>query len=114
MARASSGSRSSIRSIEPLMSANRKVTTLRSPSRFSGVGASVSRIWVWSDFFAEAAGDANAAPQCPQNLATGAFSKPHEAHGVLNGVPHSLQNFSPSGFSVLHFAQSTCRFLLYA
>jgi hypothetical protein len=56
----------------------------------------------------------SAAPQWPQNLAAEAFSKPHDAQGVLNGVPHSLQNFSPSGFSVLHFAQRTCPSTLYA
>ena len=98
------------------MSAKSIVTVLRSPSRFSAAGTSVRRIWVWSDFFAQAAAaDApNAAPHCPQNLAVEAFSKPHEAQGVLKGAPHSLQNFSPSGFSVLHFAQSIYPFPLRA
>src|SRR6516165_11588299 len=108
IARASSGSRFCSSSVEPLMSAKRAVTVLRSPSRFSGAASSVRLIRVWSNFFREtvAAGAPSAAPHWPQNFAPGAFSKPHEAHGVLNGAPHSLQNFNPSGFSVLHFAQS--------
>jgi len=47
MARASSGSRSSISSIEPLISANNAVTVLRSPSivvEASGCSG-VTRIW---------------------------------------------------------------------
>jgi hypothetical protein len=41
----------------------------------------------------------------PSRLAAGAFSNPHEGHGLLNAVPHSLQNFRPSGFSLLQGAQ---------
>ncbi len=45
-ARASSGSRSSIKSIEPSMSAKSAVTVLRSPSSGSPAGCSgVTRIW---------------------------------------------------------------------
>src|SRR5215469_7329625 len=98
------------------MSANSAVTVLRSPSRFSDAGASVTRIWLSRDFFAGAvaAGTPSGPPHWPQNLAAGAFSKPQAAQGVLNGAPHSLQNFNPSGFSVLHFVHSIYPFPLRA
>ena len=46
-----------------------------------------------------------AAPHSPQNLACGAFLKPHWVQRRLSAVPHSLQNFSPSGFSNPQLAQ---------
>src|SRR5262245_35817548 len=41
----------------------------------------------------------------PQNLACGAFAKPHRSQRRLSAVPHSLQNFSPSEFSNPQLAQ---------
>src|SRR5215813_14768576 len=107
MARASSGSRSSIRSIEPLMSANSIVTVLRSPSGDeSGVPAPTS------------ISDLAAAPPCDlplvpssgfahsrQNFAVGGFSALQDGHLRANGDAHSTQNFARSGFSAPHFGQ---------
>src|SRR5215469_11304034 len=104
--RASSGSRSCINSIEPLISANSAVTVLRSPSRVSVLTASAKRIAEVPSWFTAAGADPlMGEPQFPQNFAVGAFSNPHDTHDALNAAPHSLQNLSPSGFSVLHFAQ---------
>src|SRR5215469_15970897 len=107
MARASSGSRSSIRSMEPLMSANRKVTTLRSPSCDASVVPAFTCI-----------GELTAAVPCDlplvpssgfahsrQNLAVGGFSALHDGHRRANGEAHSTQNFARSGFSAPHFEQ---------
>src|SRR5271156_3171665 len=106
MARASSGSRSCSSSVEPLISANSAVTVLRSPSRFSEAGASLTRIGESLDFFASAAaGVVNGAPQSSQNFAVGALSAPHFAQRLANGVPHSGQNFLPEVLSVPHFEQ---------
>src|SRR5271163_3631577 len=106
IARASSGSRSCSSSVEPLMSANSAVTVLRSPSRFSEAGASLTRIGESLDFFASAAaGVVNGAPQSSQNFAVGALSAPHFAQRLANGVPHSGQNFLPEVLSVPHFVQ---------
>jgi hypothetical protein len=57
MARASLGSRSSISSIEPLMSAKSAVTVLRSPSRLSLTVLSIRRIDESFGFLGEAAAD---------------------------------------------------------
>src|SRR5215472_14346778 len=108
MARASSGSRSSIRSIEPLMSANRAVTVLRSPSKFSGADISVTRVGVSFEFATSDAtvGSARkAAPQESQNFASVRFSAPHEAHLGENLAPHLSQKRAPSRLSAPHFAQ---------
>src|SRR5262245_66233968 len=51
-------------------------------------------------------------PHSPQNLACGAFAKPHWVQRRLSEVPHSLQNFSPSGFSKPQLAQ--CMVPLYS
>jgi hypothetical protein len=112
IARASSGSRSSINSIEPLISANSAVTVFRSPSSAPASAVSGKRIaeappgsGARGDAAAASARSLSVAPQLPQNLAVRALSNPHAAHDVLNAAPHSLQNLSPSGFSILHFAQ---------
>src|SRR5262249_508918 len=106
-ARASSGSRSSISSIEPLMSANTAVTVLRSPSQFSGAGVSITRIGASFTCFAEAASDIpRAVPQSSQNLAAGELSAPDFTQRLDNGLPHSGQNFLPDVLSVLHLGQS--------
>src|SRR5438132_180975 len=107
--RASSGSRSASNSIEPLRSAKRTVTCLRSPSSealevriFSarclgvylcgelnrgsaGVGAKVSDL-----------------PQPPQNFSLPSFRKPHDRHAEAKESPHSPQNRRPSRFSMRH------------
>src|SRR6516164_4360374 len=106
MARASSGSRSSIRSIDPLMSAKSIVTVLRSPSRFSPVGSSPMRIRASLDFVIESASAApRLAPHESQNFASGRFSTPHAGHLAARRAPHLSQNFALSRLSVPHFAQ---------
>src|SRR5215813_7470696 len=105
IARASSGSRSSISSIEPLMSANSIVTVLRSPSRFSGAGASAIRIGAPRDFFAEAATVVSEPPQSSQNFAEGEFSAPHFGQRLDSGLPHSAQKFLPEVLSVPQLEQ---------
>ncbi|MEA2680040.1 MAG: hypothetical protein QOK03_1762, partial [Candidatus Binataceae bacterium] len=102
----SSGSRSSINSVEPLMSANSAVTVLRSPSRFSAAGVWAVRIAGSLDFFAATPeGVPSAAPHASQNFASGRFSAPHDGHAGNSRPPHLSQNFAASRFSVSHFAQ---------
>src|SRR6516162_1758056 len=106
MARASSGSWSSISSIEPLISANKAVTVLRSPSIFSLTSVSATRIGGSLDSFAEAAeATPSEAPQSSQNLAIGELSAPHLVHRFDSGLPHSGQNFLPDVLSVPHLEQ---------
>src|SRR5215471_15153820 len=108
MARASSGSRSSISSIEPLMSANSAVTVLRSPSRFSAADVPVTRMGVSFIFAAGAAIVAsapNAAPQESQNFASVRFSAPHEGHLGESFAPHLSQKRAPSRWSAPHLEQ---------
>src|SRR5229473_768785 len=81
-ARASSGSRSSISSVEPLISANSAVTVLRSPSTLASASA----------------------PAATRTVEAEAWDGPGRVDAV-NGAAHSLQNFSPSGFSAPHFEQ---------
>ena len=79
-ARASSGSRSSISSIEPLMSANSAVTVLRSPSSASAAASGFTRI-------AELSGSAlivDAAVATPSVVA--AFPAEFEGRGVLGAT----------------------------
>src|SRR6516225_10042151 len=115
MVRASSGSRSSIRSIDPLMSANSMVTIFRSPSNSAGGWSAV--LWLIDSGNSALAmgrrGDAvlgddfSGAAHSPQKRAAGEFSNPHFAQSCLNGAAHWSQNFSPSGFSAPHFPQRT-------
>src|SRR5215472_3664622 len=106
MARASSGSRSSISSIEPLMSAKRTVTVLRSPSSLSAAEASETRIGASLDFLAEPAeATPSGAPQSSQNLAVAELSAPHLVQRFDIGLPHSGQNFLPDVLSVPHLEQ---------
>src|SRR5215469_15095477 len=109
MARASSGSRSSISSIEPLMSANSAVTVLRSPSESATVCSDVNRTDVVEEVRAVDPNplEASAAAHSPQNFAVGAFSYPHFAQRFLKGAAHSLQNFCSAGFSAPHVGQFT-------
>src|SRR5271163_1680524 len=77
MARASSGSRSSINSVEPLMSANSAVTVLRSPSGSSAIevgdGAVEPAIGIVGPLLVAI----NAGPQLPQTRWASGFSDPH-------------------------------------
>src|SRR5712671_3056422 len=89
IARAASGSRSSINSIEPLMSANSAVTVLRSPS-----SAPAS---------AEVCSDAT----CTLEVSPGDEEVTAAAPApFVSGVPHLPQKSDVEGFSVLQFAQS--------
>src|SRR5215813_13404176 len=103
MARASSGSRSSINSIEPLMSAKRAVTVLRSPSVVSSADASATRTRSSSLVFVGAA--PKTAPHESQNFASGRLSAPHEGHDGASRAPHLSQNFAVLRLSVAHLAQ---------
>src|SRR5271169_5888732 len=107
MARAASGSRSSIISVEPLISSNNAVTFLRSPSIFSGAEVPAIRIGASLACLAEAVATAasRAAPHSPQKRLPAGLSAPHCAQRFANGAPQSPQNFFPAGFSALHFEQ---------
>src|SRR6516162_8640457 len=87
MARASSGSRSSISSIEPLMSANRAVTVFRSPSVTSAAICS-----------------ANKRTPTPEDE-LGLASEPIEE--ALRLFPHFLQNRAPALTGALQTGQSS-------
>src|SRR5215831_13478553 len=104
MARASSGSRSSISSIEPLMSANNTVTVLRSPSTASVASA----VGMATGDFADPAllmPGIRGIVHWPQNLNTGGFSERHLGQMSASAAVHCPQNFIPSGFSKPHFEQ---------
>jgi hypothetical protein len=106
MARAYSGSRSSIISVEPLMSANSAVTVLRSPSRFSGAGVSATRIGESLDRAAEAVrAGPSAAAHSPQKSSPGSLEAPHCGHKRASGAAHLAQNLRPSRLSFPHFEQ---------
>src|SRR5271155_4841123 len=108
MARASSGSRSAINSVEPLMSANSAVTIFRSPSI---VWSAIEDLSICAAALSSVVApdrdnpSSNFAAHWPQNFAAAEFSKPHFAHVRLNAAPHSLQNLSPSGLSALQSEQ---------
>src|SRR6516162_6647358 len=108
IARASSGSRSSISSIEPLMSANSAVTVLRSPSRVVSVLWSLLSTRKFADG-ARCGASGSAAvsgfAHSRQNFAAGGFSAPQDAHCRRNTDAHSTQNLARSGFSAPHFEQ---------
>src|SRR6266852_9411959 len=111
IARASSGSRSSINSVDPLMSANRAVTVLRSPSIASEVcrsGAMRTPPGASTDDglpLSVPASLPSALPQSPQNFFSGGFSEPHCPHRFASAAPQSPQNRLPAGLSAPHFAQ---------
>jgi hypothetical protein len=44
----------------------------------------------------------NRAPQPPQNLSDGWFSKPHSEQATGSGAPQSAQNRRPEAFSFAH------------
>src|SRR5215469_6462520 len=91
--RASSGSRSRINSVEPLISANSAVTVLRSP-----LAAPLAAGGKDDD-------KANDVAHCEQNLASGALSKLHFGQRWLSDAPHWLQKRAPTALSVPHFEQ---------
>src|ERR1700733_6900871 len=108
MARASSGSRSCISSVDPLISANKAVTVLRSPSRIATESTSAVTRSDETDFDKGVAAPVDAlrsAAHSPQNFAVVTFSNPQLRQRFFNGAAHSLQNFSPSGFSAPQFEQ---------
>src|SRR5215472_11047536 len=113
MARASSGSRSSISSIDPLMSANSAVTVLRSPSGIAwasaspvtvSVGAPAPALGIRVADAAPRSGD-NEVPQSPQNFLSSGFSAPHLGQGLASCAPQSPQNLFPEGLSERHLLQ---------
>src|SRR6266851_7153396 len=101
IARASSGSRSSISSIEPLMSAKRAVMVLRSPSggvseaeiasrrSFGGCLRMTTEEATASVAIVSASGVAH----LPQNFLGDGFSEPHLEHVAISGAAQSPQNF---------------------
>src|SRR6266852_9579051 len=107
MARASSGSRSSIRSIEPLISANSAVTVLRSPSIASD--ASPSAATMICDLDEEAVAETSALaepteiPHFLQNRAPGLSDALQAGQANSSFAPHPSQNEASCGFSRLHF-----------
>src|SRR5262249_41908914 len=102
MARASSGSRSSINSIEPLMSAKRAVTVLRSPSMFSGAAVSPILIGPSADFLTDAgANGAIAVPHFLQNRAPGLTAALHAGQTSSSFDPHCSQNAASGGLLLL-------------
>src|SRR5216683_6550377 len=111
IARASSGSRSRIISVESLISANRAVTVLRSPSTASEVCRSGA---IRTPPSARAANGLppstptslpSSRPQSAQNFAPGALSELQFEQRFDSGLPHSAQNFLPGIPSVPHFEQ---------
>src|SRR5713101_2362759 len=114
IARASSGSRSCINSVEPLMSANSAVTVLRSPS----IASEVCRSGAMRTPPVTSAADGlplsatasvpSALPQSAQNFAPSALSELQFEQRFDSGLPHSAQNFLPGIPSVPHFEQRMC------
>src|SRR6516164_10569361 len=107
MPRASSGSRSSMSSIEPLMSANNAVTVLRPPSRAAlSACSALTPTRTGTTTAADATGSATSrVPHCLQKLASEGFSAPHFAQRPANGLPQPTQNLASSGFSRLQLEQ---------
>src|SRR5246127_2642083 len=107
--RASSGSRSSINSVEPLISANSAVTVLRSPSIPSDAAASAAtRICdLGEETVVEAAAfvGPTAAPHFLQNRAPGLTDALHAGQINSSFAPHSSQNEASTGLSWLQDGQ---------
>src|SRR5215470_9583332 len=102
-ARASSGSSSSINSVDPLISANSAVTVLRSPSIASDTAASAAtRICdLGEETVVEAAAFVRpiAVPHFLQNRAPGLTDALHAGQIHSSCAPHSSQNEASSGLS---------------
>src|SRR5271170_7161404 len=109
MARASSGSRSSISSMEPLMSANSAVTVLRSPSRLSVASEDALITCLGENAVPTSARGSllliSDDPHSPQYLNGATFSTPHFGQRTRSRPPHSPQNFRSDVLSVPHFEQ---------
>jgi hypothetical protein len=74
---------------------------LRSPSRFSGFGASAMRIGDVPGFFTNGAGGADAlsaAPQSPQKRLSGGLSARHCGQRFASGAPQSRRTFCHPDF----------------
>ena len=81
-----SGSRRSPRAVEPVTSANRTVTSLRS----------------WP----AAVGSATVVPQAEQNRAPSGSVAPQRGQDAPSGVPHEAQKRAPSAFCAPQFEQA--------
>src|ERR1700674_1374341 len=90
IARASSGSRSSISSVEPLISANSAVTVLRSPSTASNAEPAAAATLICD----------------PGDREAGRAS----GFAALIAVPHFLQNSAPGRTDALHAGQASSSF----
>src|SRR5262249_8474196 len=111
IARASSGSRSCINSIEPLISANSAVTVL--PSSSTVVEAPLHSAVIGmsgvpqenSSKLAVALLAESAHPQSPQNRLLGGIGVPHLEQRFASGAPQSPQNCLLGRFSPSHLEQ---------
>src|SRR6266852_9834608 len=115
IARASSGSRSSINSVDPLISANRAVMVLRSPSIVRAAASGFSPATRASNADSGVDGVAlketvlsmSGAPHLPQKLEDGGVSALHFAHDLVSAFPHCAQKLLPGVLFVAHFLQRT-------
>src|SRR5712692_10986058 len=109
IARASSGSRSSISSIDPLMSANSAVTVLRSPwsSSDEPSGLILTLVSIAALLVGTGSGSAAARrlPHLRQNFELGGFVVPQALQACSMRAPHSAQNTASARLSLWHFAQ---------
>src|SRR5229473_4510540 len=118
IARASSGSRSRIISVESLISANSAVTVLRSPSGMFCGSALASSIATPNDEGGGAGGwravspglggvreAVKGEPHPSQNCADERFSVPHAAHRAAMGTPQVSQNLATSRVSFPQLGQ---------
>src|SRR6266852_6141828 len=111
IARASSGSRSRIISVEFLISANSAVTVLRSPSGSAPAPDSSLKIFCASGDPRGRAGSGDrrgfrrGVPHSPQNLNCGGFSAPQFGQTASSGAPQLPQNLVVSGFSEVQLGQ---------
>src|SRR5216683_5143229 len=107
--RASSGSRSSISSVEPLMSANSAVTVLRSPSFAADAAPSATTMIcdLGEETVVEAAAFVGpiAVPHFLQNRAPGLTDALHAGHINSSFAPHPSQNAASPGLSWLQDGQ---------
>src|SRR6266567_5185296 len=94
--------------MEPLRSAKRTVTCLRSPSRAALevriFSAKCLGVWESSEAKRGRLGDSEATgvPHLLQNRDPGGSSLSQESHEMLKRAPQPRQNFDPVGFSCWH------------
>src|SRR5712692_2062104 len=103
IARASSGSRSRINSVEPLISANSAVTVLRSPSIASDAAPSAATMIC--DLGEETVVGSIAVPHFLQNRAPGLTDALHAGQINSSFAPHPSQNEASPGLSWLQDGQ---------